>query len=221
MTLCIPFSENVWMKRTRRVLRLTAESSITSSSWWYSKPSWKLLSAMILMQLDLHSEVVSVLLQACSSVCQPPRTKNKGQQVQSNNKEASQCYKAANQTGLLGYLQVVTVVLSYPAALVAWAVTVQLDIPSDLPKPLAVLLLFLVPLYPAPPPSHPKVQEVLYTDYTTPFAPAYCLKPDAEGCQCGQMYRQLPTSILQKWTLNGLLWKHWKTRNIIEIVDSW
>lgn len=143
------------------------------------------------MQLDLHSEVVSVLLQACSSVCPPPRTKNKGQQVRSNNKEASQCYKAANQTGLLEYLQVV---LSYPAALVAWAVTVQLDIPSDLAKPLAVLPLFLAPPYPAPPPSHPKVQEVLYTDYTAPFAPAYCLKPDSEGCQRGQMYRHVPTT---------------------------
>ncbi len=100
LTLCIPFSESVWMKRMRRVLSLTAPSSITSSSWWYSKPSWQLLSAMILMQL-LHSDVVSALLQACSSVCQPPQTKNKGQQVQSNNREASQWNKAANQTGLL------------------------------------------------------------------------------------------------------------------------
>ena len=130
LTLCIPFSENVWMKRMRRVLSLTAPSSITSSSsssWWYSKPSWQLLSAMILTQLYLHSDVVSALLQACSIVCQPPQTKNKGQQVQSNNREASQWNKAANQTGLLEYLQVV---LSYPAALVAWAVTVQLDIRS-------------------------------------------------------------------------------------------
>ena len=146
------------------------------------------------MQLDLHSEVVSVLLQACSSVCQPPRTKNKGQQVQSNNKEASQCHKAANQTGLLEYLQVV---LPYPAALVAWAVTVQLDIPSDLAKPLAVLPLFLVPPYPAPPPSHPKVQDKKYCTLRHCAVLGLPTAAEANGCRWMSVCRH-QTSIYQK-----------------------